>query len=321
MPAESVVSVSTVNLYRDSACIRIPETSDGSRRSWIRSSETGGLEANYLSASSGPAACEEQSLHGYLHVLAKQPLLAQAEDDIQFTSSASSEVQRLSSPPVDTEVQLREVSKLAAPLPILEVSPNHNHRYLASVELLQDRLLMRALRVDSPRIELFEREWLDGADIVFDCDTALVFVPMSQALLPSSSRSLKDRLSALSWRYTHIGLVFQLYDCGVSGIQHPQNEEEKGNPFARVIKSMRKLHRELALADAFGAKRPQTAVQMYSVRTNEEAATAARLLGDMAESRSQFCPWGDRLWLAADEKEVCLASPFLLHLLERSLPG
>jgi len=53
---------------------------------------------------------------------------------------------------------------------------------------------------------------------------------------------------------------------------------------------------------------------MYSVHTNEESAIAARLLGDMAEFRSQFGPWGDRLWLAADEKEVFLASPFLLHL-------
>ncbi|KAH9969140.1 hypothetical protein BC827DRAFT_1168085 [Russula dissimulans] len=301
MPEESVVSVSTADLYRDSASasVRIPRISDSSRRSWIPSSETGDLEANYVSAFFGLASCEEQSLHGYLHVLSKQAL-ARTVNDVPFASSASSEVQRLSNPPVDTEVQYHELLKLAAPLPFLEVSPHHNHRYLASVELLQDRPLMRALHVDSLRIELLEREWLDGADIVFDCDTALVFVPMSQALLPSSFRSFKDRLSSLSWRYTHLVVVFQLYDCGVSGLQ---DEEERANSFARVIKSISKLHRELALAEAFGTKQPQTVVQMYSVRTNEEAATAARLLGDMAESRSQFGPWGDRLWLVMDEKE------------------
>ncbi|KAI9454890.1 hypothetical protein BJY52DRAFT_1102643, partial [Lactarius psammicola] len=74
------------------------------------------------------------------------------------------------------------------------------HRYLASVELLQNRPLMCALRRDWLRIDLLEREWLNGADLVFDCDSALVFSPL--CLLPSDSRSLKGRLASLSWKYT-----------------------------------------------------------------------------------------------------------------------
>jgi hypothetical protein len=74
-----------------------------------------------------------------------------------------------------------------------------------------------------------------------------------------------------------------------------------------LIKSIKKLHRDLAIAEAYATKRPQTVVQMYFVRSVEQAARTTRLLGDMAESRSQFGPWEDRLWLEMDEKEACVS--------------
>jgi hypothetical protein len=160
-------------------------------------------------------------------------------------------------------------------------------------------------------MDLLEREWIDGADIVFDCDTALVFAPLFQVLLPSSFRSLKDRLSSLSWRYTHLAVVFKLNEADISGLRHPQDEEERADLSDRVIRSIKKLQRGLAVAEAYAIKRPQAVIQMCFVRSVEQAATTARLLGDVAESRSQFGPWGDRLWLGVDEKEVYLASPFL----------
>ncbi len=208
-----------------------------------------------------------------------------------------------------------------APLPPLETSSRHSHRYLASVELLQDRPLIRVLRHDSLRMELLEREWVDGADIVFDCDTALVFAPLFQVSLPSSFRSLKDRLSSLSWRYTDLAIIFKLDEASISGLQRSQDGEEGKDLFARVIRSIKKLQRELALAEAYAIKRPQTLIQMFFVRSVEQAAATARLLGNVAEARSQFSPWGDRLWLGLDEKEVSLSSLFFIELLEMSCPG
>jgi hypothetical protein len=164
-------------------------------------------------------------------------------------------------------------------------------------------------------MELVEREWVDGADIVFDCDTALVFVPLFQVSLPSGFGALKDRLSSLSWQYTHLAVVFKLYEAGISGRQPPRDEGGRTDLFSRVIKAIKKLQRGLALAEVYAIKRPQTVIQMYFVRSVEQAATTARLLGDVAESRSQFGPWGDRLWLGVDEIEVFLA-PFFLELLE-----
>ena len=310
----------TSSSSQDTALITSLESSKNPSPDWIHSSKAGGLEDGHLSlagASSALMVCEEQSLRGYLSVLAKQPLLARPSHSTPPTLPSRSEQRRQSTPPVDTEGLLRELAKLTAPLPPLEASPCRNHRYLASVELLQDCPLTRALRLASLRIELLEREWLNGADLVFDCNTALVFAPLSQVLLPSSSHSLKTRLNSLSWRYTHIVVVFKLYGSVVSGLQRPQDKEGQANLFARVTRFIKKIYRELALAEAYGTKRSEAVVQVYFVRSIEEAATTARLLGDIAESRSQSGPWDDRLWLGVDEQEVSLASLSLLELLYR----
>jgi hypothetical protein len=285
------------------------------------SSESSRLESNHASlagASSPLAVCDEQSLRGFLSVVDQHPLSARPGHRTHPTLPGHIEQQRGSTLPVDTEGLLRELEKLATPLPPLGTSPCRNHRYLASVELLQDRSLIRALQLPSLRIELLEREWINGADLVFDCDTALVFAPLSQVLHPSSSRSLKGKLCSLSWRYTHIVVVFKLLGDGVSGLQCLQDEERQANLFARVIKSIKKIYRELALAEAYGTKRSQTVVQLYFVRSIEQAATTTRVLGDIAESRSQFGPWDDRLWLGLDEQEVSFASLTLLEPLEVS---
>ena len=305
-PLDSIVSVSPVGLSPNAVSIRSMDASNCSIPDWIRPSKTGGVDDSDKRSltPSGLAMCEEQSLHGYLNVLAKQPSLSRADNDARLTSPAGSEPQEVPTTLFDIEGLVRELANLADPLP-LDISFHLNHRYLASVELLQDRPLMRALRSDSLRIELLEREWLDGADIVFDCNTALVFAPLIQTLLPSSLLSLKNKLSSLSWRYTHIAVVFKLYDAFFSGLQRPRDEEEHEILITQVIKSIKKFHRDLAIAEPYATKRPRTVVQMYFVRSVELAARTTRVLGNMAESRSQLGPWGDRLWLEVDEKEAC----------------
>lgn len=318
--AESIISLSPAGLSLNSDPISSLESSKNLNPDWIHPSKSVGLESNHQSTSFELATCEGQSLQGFLKILAKHPPSGQADNDMHLsTSPPCSELRGFSPSPVDTEGLLRELSKLATPLPPL--APSHcNHRYLASVELLQDRPLTRALCLDSLRMELVEREWVDGADIVFDCDTALIFVPLFQVSLPSGFGALKDRLSSLSWQYTHLAVVFKLYEAGISGLQRPRDEEEGTDLFTRVIRSIKKLKRGLALAEVYAIKRSQTVIQMYFVRSVEQAATTARLLGDVAESRSQFGPWGDRLWLGVDEIEVFLA-PFFLELLEMSCTG
>jgi hypothetical protein len=320
---ESIITAFPASSSQDPliACL---ESSESPILDWIhRDSEGSRLESKHASlagVSSPLAVCDEQSLRGFLSVVDQHPLSARPSHGAHPILPGHTEQQRGSTLPVDTEGLLRELEKLATPLPPLGTSPSRNHRYLASVELLQDRSLTRALHLPSLRIELLEREWINGADLVFDCDTALVFAPLSQVLHPSSSRSLKGKLCSLSWRYTHIVVVFKLFGGAVSGLQCPQDEEGQANLFARVIKSIKKIYRELALAEVYGTKRSQSVVQVYFVRSIEQAATTARFLGDIAESRSQFGLWDDRLWLGVDEQEVSLASLTLLELLEMSFP-
>jgi hypothetical protein len=276
--------------------------------SWLHSFEGHEVDSNYRSSAKAPpwsTVHDEQSLGGYLTAVLAPKLLPGPSHDIPHPSPTFSAQQRVSPPLFDVEQLLWELTNLTTPVPPMQVPPLRNHRYLASVNMLQDRILTCALRHDWLRIDLLEREWLNGADLVFDCDTALVFSPLY--LLPSDSRSLKSRLGSLSWKYTRLAVVFKLYGDGVSGLQYPQTVRGQEDLSARVIRSFKKLCRDLAIAEAYGDKRPQTDIQMYFARSDEQAAIVARTLGDIAESLSQWSPWDDRLWLGADEQEVFLA--------------
>ena len=265
------------------------------------------VDGNYLLSSKvspRPTVHDQQSLGEYLTILAKKRLPGPSHHT-PLTSPTFSEQQRVSPPLFDIEQLLWELTNLTTPVPPIQTSPLRNHRYLSSIEMLQHRTLICALRHDRLRIDLLEREWLNGADLVFDCHTALVFSPLH--LLLSDSRSLKSRLGSLSWKYTRLAVVFKLYGDSVSGLKYPQTERGHEDLSTRVIQSFKKLCRVIAIAESYGEKRPQTEIQMYFARSDEQAATMARTLGDMAESRSQWGPWDDRLWLGADEQEVSLA--------------
>jgi hypothetical protein len=279
---------------------RIPGTS--------RLHSFGGHEAdrNYLPVSKTPsqsAVHEPQSLGEYLTIVGNKRLPGPRHDILPISPTFAG--QHVSPPLFDIEQLLCELTSLTASFPPMQAPPLRNHRYLSSVEILQDRPLMGAFCHDWLRIGLLERECLNGADVVFDCDTALVFSPLH--ILLSDSRSLKGRLGSLSWKYTRLAVIFKLYGDSVSGLQYPQSEKGRGDLSARVIQSFKRLCRDIVIAEAYDEKRPQTDIQMYFARSDEEAATMARTLGDMAESQSQWGPWDDRLWLGADEQEVSLA--------------
>ena len=309
MSARLVAILPTSSPSQDPVSITGLETPIIPDPSWLHSSEGHEVDGNYLSsAKASPESPrstvdDEQSLGGYLTILAKKRL--PPSHDAPLTSPTFSKQQRASPPLMDVEKLLWELMKLTTPVPPMQAPPLRNHRYLVSVETLQDRLLICALRHHWLRIDLLEREWLNGADLVLDCDTALVFSPLY--LLLSDPRPLKGRLGSLSWKYTRLAVVFKLYGDGVSALQYPQTETGQEDLSALVIRSFKKLCRDMAIAEAYGEKRPQTDIQMYFARSDELAATTARTLGDISESQSQWGSWDDRLSLRGDENEVSLA--------------
>lgn len=295
---------------QDPILITAPETPRIPGHSWLHSFEGHGADRNYLpvsKASPRSSVYEQQSMREFLTIRSNKCLPGPSHD-IAPTCPTFAEQHRVSPPLFDIEQLLWELTSLTASFPPMQALPLRNHRYLSSVEILQDRPLMGAFRLDGLRIDLLEREWLNGADVVFDCDTALVFSPLH--LLLSDSRSLKGRLGSLSWKYTRLAVIFKLYGDGVSDLQYPQTEKGHGDFSARLVRSFKKLCRDIAIAEAYGEKRPQTDIQMYFARSDKEAATMARTLGDIAESQTQWGPWDDRLWLRADEQEVSPAIPF-----------
>ncbi|KAH8998779.1 hypothetical protein EDB86DRAFT_3146059 [Lactarius hatsudake] len=303
LPVGLAATIPTTSLSQDPVLITDLEAPGISGPSWLHSYDGHEIDSNYLSsaeASPRSTVHDEQTLGGYLTILSKKRSPGPSHN-ILLTPPTFSEQQRVSPPLFDVEQLLWDLTSLITPIPPMQTPPLRNHRYLASVELLQNRPLMCALRRDWLCIDLLEREWLNGADLVFDCDTALVFSRL--CLLPSDSRSLKGRLSSLSWKYTRLAVVFKLYGDGVSGVQYSQTESEQEDLSARVIRSFEKLRRDIAIAEACGEKRPQTDLQMNFARSDEHAATVVRTLGDIAESQSQWGPWDDRMWMRADEQE------------------
>jgi hypothetical protein len=73
-----------------------------------------------------------------------------------------------------------------------------------------------------------------------------------------------------------------------------------------IVKALKKLKRDLCIAETCGTKRNATVIQYAFADTVEEAALFARLYGDWCErdDRSHGAIWGSRDWLDADVLEV-----------------
>ncbi|KAH9929682.1 uncharacterized protein B0H18DRAFT_995724 [Fomitopsis serialis] len=161
-----------------------------------------------------------------------------------------------------------------------ELQPAIMHRYMASVALLQKRVLVRGLLSHQCCIDLIEREDLGDADLILDVDTAVTFA--SLAALPSQIDAMLARLTRLSWRYSHTLVVFEAYPT-----------------------RFKKLRRDLSIAEACQTKKAGSAIRLAFATTVEEAASYARYYGDDAEARdtTQGALWGAREWLDFDEQE------------------
>jgi hypothetical protein len=125
--------------------------------------------------------------------------------------------------------------------------------------------------------------------------------------LPSNSRDILDRLTAISWRYSHVLVVFEAFPPSCL-FKSRRNSTESFLPYmfsSPVIKSVKKLRRDFAIVGACGDMRPETNVHFAFAQTVQEAAMLARTFGNLAEAAdSSRAMWADRHWLEDDELEV-----------------
>lgn len=198
--------------------------------------------------------------------------------------------------------------------------PATEHAYMASLSLVQKRALVREL-ASCCAVGLVERERLgysntssgamsDSEDLILDCDTAVLFVPLE--LLPAHSAGLLALLTRLSWRYAHLLVVFACYPSAWDYFGDAKRSGADG-PVASVwsppvVKAVRNLKRNLSIAEGLQTKCEACVVEYAFANTLGEAAAFARMYGDLAEARDATGGdvWGERHWLTHEERDVCI---------------
>ena len=180
------------------------------------------------------------------------------------------------------------------------------HRYLASMDVIQKQSIVRSLRAEQCLVDLIERDTLGGVDLIIDPHSAIIFMPLHA--LPSQCESLVNSIGLHSWRYSHLLLVFEAYP------EHQSYRPNKRKPSPlRInfysppnVKAVKKLRRDLSIAEGIGTKSLGCYVYMAFANTVDEAAFLARSFGEFAEANddTQGALWGTREWLECSPHEV-----------------
>ncbi|KAF7793464.1 hypothetical protein EIP86_004576 [Pleurotus ostreatoroseus] len=176
------------------------------------------------------------------------------------------------------------------------------HHYLASLDLLQKRGLAHALARQA--VYLIEREFLGDVDMILDQDTAVLFV--SLRTLPAQCEALTSAINKASWDFLHVLVIFETFSVSAY-VKNNENVGPMADPFSPpVVKAVKKLRRDLSIAEGCDDKRTETVVQLAFPLTVEDVARMLRLYGDMAYHRDETggLLWNDRRWLDLDEEDT-----------------
>ncbi|KDQ63007.1 hypothetical protein JAAARDRAFT_202531 [Jaapia argillacea MUCL 33604] len=184
-------------------------------------------------------------------------------------------------------------------------SPVSVHRYMASLELIQKRALVSSLRSSDFAVDLVERSSLHLVDLILDPHTAITFA--SLAALPGQSQDLANKLADLSWRYSSVLVIFEAFPSSETyRLDNESAARPRLNLFSPpVIKAVKKLRRDLGVAEACNTKCSDAVIQFAFATSVEEVAMFTRMFGDMALRRDETggAIWNDREWLEMDETQ------------------
>ena len=182
--------------------------------------------------------------------------------------------------------------------------PPYPHFYLASLELIQKRPLVRSLSLETSRVQLVERETLGGVDLILDPHTTVIFASLSE--LPMHYETLLANIILQSWRYSRILVIWE-YNRTTSHTAPPQDSDPETLMYPLTsIKGIKKLRRDLAISEALEKKNTNTTVRFAFANDANEAAKFVRCFGDYAEvdDTTGGAIWGTRDWLDCEAQEV-----------------
>ena len=220
-----------------------------------------------------------------------------------ITETTIDDPQPIEAPRTVTVVPLDLIDKNTIQLPAANSLPVSRHQYLASLDLLQKHALCRCLSDDAAAIDLVEREFLGGVDLILDQDTAIMFIPLSA--VPSECEGLIAGISDISWRYSHILVIFETFLVSQAFGDGEENCTISFTFTEPILKSVKKLRRSLAIAEGVGTKTEDCLLSWAFAKSIEEAASLARIYGDAAESRDRTggSLWQERWWLGERKVE------------------
>jgi hypothetical protein len=174
------------------------------------------------------------------------------------------------------------------------------------MDVIQKQSLVRSLRGERCSVDLIERDTLGGVDLIVDPHTAIIFMSLQD--LRSQCESLVNSIGLHSWRYSLLLLVLEAYP------EHQSYRPSKRTSSALQlnfytplnVKAVKKLRRDLSIAEGIGTKSLGCCVYMAFANTADEAAFLARAFGEFAEANdaTQGMLWGTRDWLDWSPHEV-----------------
>ena len=204
--------------------------------------------------------------------------------------------------PRETPEDIYDFSTIRLPESI--TMPQSIHKYMASIEIIQKQGLVRSLQSQECLVDLVERESLDGVDLILDHHLAVIF--LSLFVLPSQCDKYVERVTAQSWNFRRIVVIFEAYpqSCARKGNKTMDSELDAYTP--HILKAIKKFRRDLNIAAAYGTKCQETEVLHAFANSVDEAALFTRLCGNFAEENDETggAIWGDRGWLDVDFLEV-----------------
>jgi hypothetical protein len=217
--------------------------------------------------------------------------------------------------PPEVPMELLDSDTICLPTP--RSLPTAQHRYLASMNVIQKQRLIRSLRSAHCSVDLVERDTLGGVDIIIDPHTAILFVPLFT--LPSQCVALVTKLGQQSWRYSRLLVIFEAFPEYQS---YKQISRELSAPklysySPPIVKAVKKFRRDLNISEACSAKYASCKVNLAFANTVDEAACLTRCFGNFAETNDDThgAIWGNREWLDDYPHEVITVSLASLLLL------
>lgn len=196
------------------------------------------------------------------------------------------------------------------------VQPSTVHRYLASLEILQKRALVKSLSSADCFIDLIERTSLGGAHIIVDPSTAILFIPL--LTLGTECMAWIERVSAQSWKFKIIYVVLEAYP-ETCAFKSRERRSELSAYTPPILKAIKKFRRDIGLAEAFNTKSTGCKIKFGFADCVADAARFARYAGDVAEAGDTTGGeiWGDRECLE-EEHEVSTPLGHLTYIADPS---